>query len=305
MSVTASWSGGADGAWSVLIHGGAGNVPVDRRDGQADGCRIAAEAAAAILRGAGNALDAVQRAVEILEDDPRFNAGVGASLTCDGHIELDAAIMEGRDLRAGAVCAMGPFNHPIAIARAVLEDGEHVLYSGAGAAAFATHAGFAPVAEESLITERARLKLESARAAGRAANWAGGTVGAVARDSSGLVAAATSTGGTAAKRPGRVGDTPLPGAGTYADNDGGAASATGQGEGIMRVVLSAAAVASMRSGALPESAACEAIELLQRRTATGAGLILVDARGRLAFARSTSTMSWAAAWDGTGVQAGA
>ncbi len=305
MSVTASWSGGGECRWSVLIHGGAGDVPEDRRAGQADGCRTAAEAAAAILEQDGSALDAVQRAVLVLEDDPRFNAGTGASLTRDGHLELDASIMEGRELRAGAVCSLGPFNNPIAIARAVLEDGEHVLYSAEGAAAFARRAGFAPADEESMITERARLKLQSALAAGRAANWAGGTVGAVAFDRSGLVAAATSTGGTAAKRPGRVGDTPLIGAGTFADNSGGAASATGQGEGIMRVVLSATAVSAMRSGALPEQAACEAIELLSARTGTYGGVILVDARGRLGFARSTSTMSWAAAWDGASVQAGA
>lgn len=305
MTVTASWAGASAGDWSVLIHGGAGDVPEDRRAGQADGCRVAAEAAASILGPGGSALDAVQRAVESLEEDPRFNAGTGASLTRDGHLELDASLMEGRELRAGAVCSLGPFEHPIAIARAVLEDGEHVLYSAAGGAAFARRAGFVPVDEAAMITERARLKLASALEAGRAANWAGGTVGAVARDRSGLLAAATSTGGTAAKRPGRVGDTPLIGAGTYADNAAGAASATGQGEGIMRVVLSAAAVSAMRNGALPEQAAREAIERLQQRTGTGAGLILVDARGRLGFARSTGTMSWAAAWDGTSVQAGA
>jgi hypothetical protein len=178
VTVTASWNGGSAGGWSVLIHGGAGDVPEDRRAGQADGCRIAAEAARAVLDRSGSAIDAVQCAVEILEDDPRFNAGTGASLTRDGHLELDASIMEGRELRAGGVCSLGPFEHPIAIARAVLEDGEHVLYSAAGAAAFARRAGFVPVDEASMITERARLKLASALEAGRAANWAGGTVGA-------------------------------------------------------------------------------------------------------------------------------
>ncbi len=304
MTVTASWNGGSDAAWSVLVHGGAGDVPEARRPGQADGCRAAAAAAAGILGQGGSALDAVQRAVEILQDDPRFNAGIGASLTCDGHIELDACIMEGRDLRAGGVCALGPFKNPIAIARAVLEDGEHVLYAGEGAAAFAARAGFVPVDEASMITERARQKLDKALAAGRAVNWAGGTVGAVARDRDGLVAAATSTGGTAAKRPGRVGDSPLIGAGTYAEG-AGAASATGQGEGIMRVVLSASAVSAMGRGALPEQAAREAIELLRERAACSGGLILVDGQGRLAFARSTATMSWAAAWDGADVRWGA
>lgn len=305
MTVTASWNGGRAGAWGVLIHGGAGDVPEGRRAGQADGCRIAAAAAAAVLERGGNALDAVQRAAEILEDDPRFNAGTGASLTRDGHLELDACVMEGRDLRAGGVCSLSPFKNPIAIARAVLEDGEHVLYSAAGADDFARRAGFTPADEEAMITERARLKLESALEAGHAANWAGGTVGAVARDGSGLLAAATSTGGTAAKRPGRVGDTPIVGAGTYADNRAGAASATGQGEGILRVVLCAGAVSAMQRGVLPEAAARQAVELLRERTGAGGGLILVDALGRLGFARSTGTMSWAAAWEGAPVQSGA
>lgn len=303
MSVTASRTIEA-GPWSILVHGGAGDVAEERRARHVDGCRAAARAAAAVLGAGGSALAAVERAVQALEDDPVFNAGTGACLTCDRTIELDASIMCGRTLAAGGVCALGAFANPIAIARAVLEDGQHVLYAGAGADAFARAHGFVPVDPESLVTEAARKKLESALAAGKPASWAGGTVGAVARDVHGNVAAATSTGGTSGKRPGRVGDSPIPGAGNYADDRGGAASATGHGEGILRVALTAQLVAALARGDDPEPAARAAIETMAARVGSTGGAIVVDRRGWLAWARSTATMSWAAEWDG-GADAGA
>lgn len=296
MSVTASWSKGGS-RFAALVHGGAGDVPVERRAGQTEGCRTAAYAAREILAAGGSALDAVQRAVEVLEDDPRFNAGTGASLTAEGRIELDAAIMEGARLRAGGVCALGPFKNPIAVARAVLEDAEHVLYAGSGADAFALRAGFERVDESAMITEAARAKLVGALLAGRPTNWPGGTVGAVARDVDGVVAAATSTGGIVGKRAGRVGDSPVFGAGTYADEHG-AASATGTGEGILRVALTARAVSAIRAGRSPEEASREAIAYMVERVGATGGLVAIDIRGRLGLARSTTTMSWAAAWDG-------
>jgi beta-aspartyl-peptidase (threonine type) len=286
------------GSFGVIVHGGAGDVPDDRLPRHLEGCRAAAVAAREILVTSGTALDAVQAAVRVLEDDPVFNAGTGACLTSDATLELDAAIMDGSSLAFGGICALGPFKNPIAIARAVLNEAEHVLYAGAGADAFARAHGFEPVAPESLITEAARKKLASALAAGRPASFAGGTVGAVARDRSGAVAAATSTGGMSGKRPGRVGDSPIPGAGTYADSRGGAASATGHGEGILRVTLTAELVHALRSGVAVGSAARAAIELLSDRTGMTGGVIAVDARGRLGLARSTRTMSWAAEWDG-------
>ncbi len=304
MSITGSWTSDG-GSFGVLIHGGAGDVPAARVDRHVDGCRSAASRAREILAAGGSALDAVEAAVAMLEDDPVFNAGTGGCLTAAGTLELDACLMEGSALRAGAVCAIAPFKNPIAIARAVLEDGAHVLYAADGARAFAVGAGFAPADPASMITDAARAKLAEAIASGKVSGWAGGTVGAVARDVHGHVAAATSTGGTPGKRIGRVGDSPLVGAGTYADDLGGAASATGDGEGILRVVLSGAAVAALARGEEPESVARERIADLADRIGSTGGLILIRRDGRMGWARSTSTMSWAAAWEGGAGAAGA
>ncbi len=292
--VTGSW-GAAGGDWAVLVHGGAGDLHVDRDAERAEtqkaGCRAAAQAGSTALRAGLGALDAVERAVAVLEADPCFNAGTGACLNADGLIELDAAIMEGSALRAGAVCALPPFLHPIAIARAVLTDGRHVLYASEGAARFAVDHGFTRASSEAMTTESARARWA---AAGGQGTGDGGTVGAVARDASGTVAAATSTGGLVHKRVGRVGDSPLLGAGTYADNDGGACSATGQGEAIMRLVLAKAACDSMRARVHPEEAARAVIRMLGARMGATGGTILVDREGRVGWARNTLTMAWAA-----------
>ena len=296
--VTASW-GAEGGGWSVLVHGGAGDVATERVAHHVDGCRAAAQTAVDVLRQGGSALDAVERAVAVLEDDPSFNAGTGACLNAEGLIELDACIMEGSHLRAGAVCALPPFLHPIAIARAVLEDGHHVLYAGDGAARFAVAHGFQPSTSEVMTTEAARARWLAVRAKAAQAHdgWAGGTVGVVARDARGVVAAATSTGGRVNKRAGRVGDSPVPGAGNYADDDGGACSVTGDGEGVLRLCLAKAAVDLLRARVHPEEAARAAIRQLASRVAGTGGLILVDRAGRLGFARNTRTMTWAAAGE--------
>ena len=304
MSVTASWSGGGSG-WSVLVHGGAGRVPEGRRASHAEGCLLAARAAAALLGQGASALDAAQRAVEALEDDARFNAGTGACLAIDGHLQLDAAIMEGAGLRAGAICALPAFKNPIAIARAVLDDGAHVFYADDGAREFAESKGFSLADEASMITEAARKNLEKIRATGKAQSWAGDTVGAVVRDSSGTLASATSTGGTAGKRRGRVGDAPVFGAGTYADDSAGAVSATGEGEGILRVALGARCIEALRGGAAPDHAASDVIATLHERTGAKGGIIVVAPDGRLGFARSTVTMSWAAVAEGADESSGA
>ncbi len=292
-----SWGLGAS-AWSVLVHGGAGDVAAVEANAHVDGCRAAAEAAAAVLRSGGSALDAVERAVVVLEDDPHFNAGTGACLNADGNLELDASLMEGRGLRAGAVCALPPFRHPIAIARAVLDAGVHVLYAAEGAARFALERGFERAPAEAMITPTARARWQAAR--GRAAPAGGprGTVGAVARDERGTVAAATSTGGLSFKAPGRVGDSPLIGAGTYADDDGGAASFTGLGEGAIRLALAKAASDAMRGRVPPEEAARAVIFTLGTRVGATGGAILVDRDGRLGWARNTAAMPWAAAAHG-------
>jgi len=293
--VTASW-GEASQGFAVLVHGGAGSRDPDELEPSRTGCRAAAERAAAILRAGGTALDAVQAAVEALEDDPVFNSATGGALTLAGTLELDASIMDGRDLRAGAVCALPPHRHPIAIARAVLEDGRHVLYAGEGAVAFARAAGFVPADPESMITAHARAQLERFLRTGEQPPQ-GNTVGAVARDRHGRLAAATSTGGTTGKRPGRVGDTPIIGAGTYADDLSGAASATGKGEGILRVALCTRVVDALAMERSAERAAREALANLADRVGTEAGVIAVGRDGSLGWARTTSAMPWAAVWD--------
>lgn len=294
-SVTFSWGASEPASWSIAIHGGAGSVKGERIPRHVEGCRLAAEEGAKILRAGGSALDAVQRAVEILESDPCFNAGTGACLTSAGTLELDASIMEGEKLRCGAVTVLPSFHHPIAIARAVLEANGHVLYAGKGAEDFALASGFVRAPEEEMITALAREKWEKARGSSESSGWAGGTVGAVARDANGHVAAATSTGGKSNKAPGRVGDSPIIGAGTYADNAGGACSNTGDGEAVMRVVLAKMASDAMGAGSSPEDAARAALDLLLSRAGGTGGTILIDAQGRIGLARSTETMTWAAA----------
>jgi beta-aspartyl-peptidase (threonine type) len=203
--------------------------------------------------------------------------------------------MEGSRLRAGAVGALPPFPNPIAIARAALEDGRHLLYAGEGAARFALEHGFVRSTSEAMTTDWARARWVAARAA-NAAEVGGGTVGAVARDARGTVAAATSTGGRVNKRIGRLGDSPVLGAGTYADDDAGACSATGDGEAVMRVCLARGGIDLLRARIHPEEAARAILRaMILRIGATGAGVILVDRFGQLGLARTTRTMTWAAA----------
>lgn len=269
--------------WSILVHGGAGDVADDRIALHIAGCEKAAAAGAEVLAAGGSALDAVQRAVEVLEDDPLFNAGTGACLTAEETIELDASLMNGADLRAGGVCALPPFRHPIAIARKVMDATRHVLLAGEGAAKFAAAQGFEPAPLASMITERARKRLDEAR----------GTVGAVARDAHGHVAAATSTGGMVNKLVGRVGDSPLIGAGTYADDRAAACSTTGHGEAMIRVCLAKTAIDNARVHAADESVVA-ALTLMEDRTHEHGGAILASHDGSLGLARTTRTMSWAA-----------
>lgn len=295
-------SGGSWGRWCVLVHGGAGNVPDHLRALHTEGCLRAARVAADLLRSGRSALDAVERAVRDLEDDPHFNAGTGACLNADGHVELDASIMEGRTLRAGAVCALSRFGAPIAIARAALEDGRHVLYAAEGAARFAKSRGFEPVGDDALITEAARAALARVQeASGGAVGWAGGTVGAVAIDVEGICAAATSTGGTVNKCAGRVGDSPIIGAGTFADDMAAAVSTTGDGEGMIRLCAARSIADRVRAGASPEEAASGLLEELSRRFRMKGGAIVIDPRrGQFGLARSTGTMSWAAVAEKSG-----
>lgn len=289
--ITASWAHGPS-SWSILVHGGAGEIAALRAPLHIVGCERAARAGADILAAGGSALAAVQRAVEVLEDDPCFNAGTGACLNEDGAIELDASIMDGTTLRAGGVCALPPFKHPIAIARCVM-DSKHVLLAGEGAARFAVQHGFERADPASMTTELARERLAAARAKDTAESGAGGTVGAVARDASGRVAAATSTGGMVNKLAGRVGDSPILGAGTYADDAVAACSTTGHGEAMIRVCL-AKTIVDAAYASNPEAAARAALEQMHARTGGTGGAIVAGRDGSLGLARTTRTMSWAA-----------
>ena len=232
----------ADKHWSLAIHGGAGAMTRDRltEAQQAEieaGLAAALDAGTKVLAAGGSAVDAVQAAIEVLEDDPHFNAGRGAVFTYEGRNELDAAIMDGSNRAAGAVTGVTHIRHPVALARAVMEHSPHVFLSGAGAEEFAREKGFEMTDPAWLATEPRRKALEEFKA--RKVSWFDidlkyGTVGAVARDEAGHVAAATSTGGLTGKRWGRIGDSPVIGAGTYADDRACAVSATGAGEFFIR-----------------------------------------------------------------------
>jgi beta-aspartyl-peptidase (threonine type) len=300
--VNHSWSS-LGGRFGVLVHGGAGARATELAAEHAHGCRAASEAAFSILRGGGSALDAVEHAVRVLEDDERFNAGLGAALTEDGTVELDASIMDGEALRLGAVGALVGFRNAVSAARAVLEEGRHVFLVGDGAARFAERHGVARVDPASLVTAAARASLAELLAR-RAAPTSGGTVGAVARDVRGNVAAATSTGGITGKRSGRVGDSPVVGAGTYADDGFGAASATGNGEGILRVVLTHRLVTRLGADEDPGVAALAELVRMRERIGTCAGIVVVDSRGRFGAARTTETMPFSLSCDGRDAESG-
>jgi beta-aspartyl-peptidase (threonine type) len=279
----------------VLVHGGAGRIGPERHEAVLAACRAGAAAGLAALASGGRALDAVQAAVRALEDEPDLNAGVGAVLTRDGTVELDAAIMDGTSGRIGAVAAVPDLRRPVDLARAVLDDGEHVMLAGPAAWLFARERGFAPADPAELVTERQRRRLDDERARRAAAATTtgaepdGGTVGAVAFDASGQVAVATSTGGIAYKRRGRVGDSPLPGCGTWADV-AGAASATGDGEAIIRVTLTRQVVDAIAAGSTPAAAARRALDALVARTGGSAGVIVVDRGGSFAAGHAAETM---------------
>lgn len=281
----------------VVVHGGAGDVPQDKREEHVRGCEAAARVGYQLLANGGSALDAAQAAARSLEDCVSFNAGTGAALNEEGDVEHDAAIMDGSALRVGAVAALRSFANPIDVARAVLEEGRHVLLVAEGAAAFARARGIASVAPALLVSDRAREVLARVLSGDSTKGWAGGTIGAVARDRAGNLAAATSTGGTVAKRRGRVGDSPIVGAGTLADNQTCAISATGDGEGILTIGLTRAISLDLeRDVSLRDSALARLDQMLERTQARG-GVIAIGKDGALIVARTTHTLSWAVASD--------
>ena len=269
---------------AIAVHGGAGREAPEGRAARRAGIARAADAGWAVLARGGAPLDAVTEAVVVLEDDPHFNAGLGSVLTEDGVVEMDASVMTGDTLEAGAVGAVSGVLNPVRLARAVLAEGREVLLVGEAAVALARRAGLPPCEPGALVTEEARRRWRAREPA------PGETVGAVACDARGRVAAATSTGGIAGKRRGRVGDSAVIGAGTYADDRLGAGSATGPGEAIIRVCLVRDALHLVGGGADAAWAAQHALDELARRLGAAAGLILVDPAGRLGIAYSTEAM---------------
>jgi len=282
-------------AWALALHGGAGGVPDDpaQREGYRKGLTAALEAGKAVLAGGGRALDAVEAAVVLLEDDPHFNAGRGAVFDHRGGHALDASIMDGKALACGAVADVRTVRHPILLARKVMEETRHVLLAGAGAEEFARQLGVPAVDNAWFSTPRRRAQWQRVRER-RRKEAGGGTVGAVALDTHGDLAAATSTGGLTDKQYGRVGDSPIVGAGTYADNRTCAISGTGIGEEFIRLALAHDVSAAMDHGGLSLQAAAEKVVLGRLKKGAG-GVIGVGADGSIAFVYSSKDMLRAAA----------
>jgi beta-aspartyl-peptidase (threonine type) len=296
----------------LLVHGGAWDIPPDQLEAHTRGVIRAVETGYALLRQGCSSLDAVEAAVTVLEDDEAFDAGRGSFLTADGRVQLDALLMDGATLRAGAVACVERLKNPIQAARLVLEESPHVYFVGAGAEEFARQHGLALIDNAELVLDRERQRLRAAQARARAgipdSTFDGGpphshdTVGAVALDEAGNLAAATSTGGTLNKTPGRVGDSSVIGCGGYADNRSAAASLTGWGEPIMKLVLGKWAVDRVPQLG-PEQSAQDAIAYLQARLQGHGGIILLGPDGRYGIAHNTPRMAWAVC-NRKGVRAG-
>src|SRR5512143_258006 len=269
---------------TLIVHGGAGLWPVELLADADAGCARAADVGWQVLAAGGGALDAVQAAVVALEDDPLFNAGIGSSLNDAGMVEMDASVMDGASQRGAGVAGVTTIRNPVLLARQVLDNGRHVLIAGAGAERLGRLHGLPAVPPEALVTAAQRRRW-SARLSGQP-----GTVGAVAVDAAGHLAAATSTGGLRGKRAGRIGDSAVIGAGTYADDRAGAASATGNGEAILLAGLARAAVDGVRDGRHPSAVASALLRALAERPGGDAGLILVDRFGRVAIAHGVGHM---------------
>ena len=255
-----------------------------------------------ILESGGTAVEAVEAAITVMEEDDTFDAGRGSFLTSDGRVQMDALLMEGHTLRAGGVACVERIRNPIQAARLVLEKSPHVYFVGQGAENFAAENGMALCQNSELVVPRETERLQQARAAqaaglpdktfSGAAHESHDTVGAVALDAHGNLAAGTSTGGTLNKTPGRVGDSSLIGCGCYADNDSGAVSLTGWGEPIMKLVLGKWAVDKVAAGMDPDPAAHAAIKYLFDRLQGHGGIILMAPDGRIGIAHNTPRMAW-------------
>jgi beta-aspartyl-peptidase (threonine type) len=298
--------------FGIAIHGGAGTMPRAEMNGEAErryrsGLQEALDAGYQVLRGGGSSLDAITRAVVSLEDNPLFNAGRGSVFTMDGRNELDASIMDGRTLKAGAVSGVTRIQNPLLLARSVMEQSEHVMLAGAGAEEFAETRGFSFVPQDYFHTPERWQQLQRIRSGERGLSGHTishvGTVGAVALDSHGHLAAATSTGGMTGKRFQRIGDSPIIGAGTYADDRSCAVSATGHGEIFLRCAVAHDISARMRYGGRSVGAAAREVifEELPSHQGEG-GVIAIDNRGEIALEFNSEGMFRASRKEGAETQ---
>ena len=284
----------------LLVHGGAWAIPGDMVEAHLRGVRNALAAGWQALSKGGSALDAVEEAIVVLEDDETFDAGRGSFLNRDGKVQLDAFIMEGSTLRGGGLGGVERIRNPIRAARKVLSESPHVYFVGEGGERFAAEHGIQLCENRELVIPREveRLRAFQAQAVGEAPDLfapviSHDTVGAVALDSQGNIAAGTSTGGTLNKAPGRLGDSSLIGCGCYADNESAAASLTGWGEPIMKLVLAKWAADRVLAGNIPEWVSQEAINYLKSRVNGHGGIILLDSHGRFGISHNTPRMAWA------------
>jgi beta-aspartyl-peptidase (threonine type) len=301
----------------IQIHGGAWDIPAELKDLHREGVGAAYHAALDALEGGSDPLDAVIAALKVMEDDPVFDAGRGSSLNEDGEVELDAAVMEGRDLRAGAVAAVGHFKNPCEIALAVMERTSHVLLIREGAERFALAQGFTPIDPRSLVDPREYESFEQWRRAGKPdarlffdsegrVNPGGSLTEHEKRGTVGMVLgirarmgdpcrlyAGISTGGTRAKMAGRVGDAPLVGCGLYADDSGGAVCCTGWGEGFIRTAAAKGVSDLIEAGRPPQEAVEAVLRKIDQRVHGRGGIIAIGADGRTGAAFTTPDMAYA------------
>jgi beta-aspartyl-peptidase (threonine type) len=289
----------------LVVHGGAWAMPDDMVEAHLRGVRNALGSGWRVLETGGTALDAVEAAVVVMEDDETFDAGRGSFLNRDGKVQLDALIMDGATLRAGGVGCVERVRNPVRAARKILSESPHVYFVGEGAERFAAEHGVELCRNEELVIAREveRLRKYQAQQAGDGSAKNGNdlfapeishdTVGAVALDRAGNIAAATSTGGTLNKAPGRLGDSSLIGCGCYADNLSAAVSTTGWGEPIMKLVLAKWTADRVLAGNLPEWAAQEAMNYLKQRVNGHGGIIVLNSLGQFGIAHNTPRMAWA------------
>ncbi len=288
------------GKIALVLHGGAWDIPPDLVEPHRTGMQKAIAAGWKVLQKGGSALDAVEASIVVMEDDDTFNAGRGSFINAGGEVELDASIMNGATFRAGAVAAVQNVRNPITLARRVMEKSENVLLVGMGASRFAREQKVKLCSQDDLLTLRELDRWRTMQSdphfkpkdAFRKKRTASDTVGAVAIDKKGNIASGTSTGGTPNKLPGRVGDSPIIGAGTYADNGIGGVSTSGWGEAMIRVVMAKTVVDLMeRHGGDPEKATQEGLKVLVRKVDGYGGVIALNARGEIGIAFNTPRMA--------------